>query len=496
MCVHLFRMRSFLILALAYLMLLQIPLVSAYDDDGVHDEVHNVIIIGWDGALRDDVYQMLNRGELPNLKALIDEGGLVNITVIDHHTDTMPGWAQVLTGYRWWRIGIYSNKIFFHFAIPDGYTVFERVKAYFGNERVYTAMITGKERPIVQPKAALPNQTGFPYHNALPEIDEFYPMGAPANETGPKMLQALDNWRKSGREFFFGFFQFREPDTEGHAYGEGSSEYLEAIRTCDLWTGRIINKLKSMGVYNNTFIYVTTDHGFNRGTNRHRNAPWSWLATNDPRVKRNEDKSWCDLVDIAPTALYGMGVNLSEINPPLDGYPLQEDLPRVIEWYRKIIFEDSELPTVSITYPEDGAVITTEKPTVNIEFSASDENLIVVVLVIDDELKEIYELCKKGNWTQNAITELDASYEWNIQDVFEGTHTITVYAFDEGPNPLPPESGLGEWPKEGIPVKSQITVTIKRIRSIQPLLTIIVVLTIMAVACLVSYFLVKLVKKR
>ena len=102
----------------------------------------NVILLGWDGVQRNHLYELLNRNELPNTKTLINEGHIVNITITDHSTDTKGGWSQVLTGYRWWKTGVYSNEYWFN-SIPASFTILERVENKFGKENIVTAFITG-----------------------------------------------------------------------------------------------------------------------------------------------------------------------------------------------------------------------------------------------------------------------------------------------------------------------------------------------------------------
>ncbi len=94
-------------------------------------EAKNVILIGWDGVQRNHLLELLNRSLLPNLAGFANAGVLKNITVMDHRTDTKAGWTQILTGYKWWRIGVFSNVYWFH-SIPAGYTIHERVENYFG----------------------------------------------------------------------------------------------------------------------------------------------------------------------------------------------------------------------------------------------------------------------------------------------------------------------------------------------------------------------------
>jgi hypothetical protein len=57
------------------------------------------------------------------------------------------------------------------------------------------------------------------------------------------------------------------------------------------------------------------------------NAPFVFLATNDPIVKPNGDRA-----DITPTILKRFGLDLSKIEPPLDGIPL--DIPEKVRYTR------------------------------------------------------------------------------------------------------------------------------------------------------------------
>ena len=78
-----------------------------------------------------------------------------------------------------------------------------------------------------------------------------------------------------------------------------------------------MERLKALQLYDKTLIYVTADHGFDEGRKGHADAPYVFLATNDPKVMRRGERA-----DIAPTILERFGLDLSKIEPPLDGHPL------------------------------------------------------------------------------------------------------------------------------------------------------------------------------
>lgn len=360
----------------------------------------NVILIGWDGAQRAHVQECLQRGELPALKALAEEGALVDIDVITGATDTKAGWTQILTGYHPEVTGVYSNSRYRD--VPEGLSIFERLKKHFGPDFVCVAVIgkRGNVGEILPPvkrevsdeeaglilkrqqqarerekarkaakaqQAALeqekseqpPVTTEKPARQALRQklrqtiesaerqvmlrqavrgqiIEEggkkylvfggspYYTMhkacdvweyGLVADDkVGSRTLELLEKYKD--RPFFF-FVHFASVDANGHRYGENSKEYNDALISNDLWTGKIIAKLKELGLYDKTLIYVTADHGFNEGERGHSYAPFIFLASNDPMVKRSGMRQ-----DIAPTILDRFGVDTSKLEPPLDGEPL------------------------------------------------------------------------------------------------------------------------------------------------------------------------------
>jgi len=322
----------------------------------------SIVLIGWDGAQRDHLKEMIARNEVPNLMALAKEGALVDMDVTAGATDTKAGWTQILTGYVPEKSGVFSNGKYQ--PIPVGYTVFERLEAFFGPDNIVTIAIIGKKghvdadgpqripferwaqqqrrrtrggqpATVPEPKAGMPVRDGGqiveengalyvsfpgkPYFNTKDHMDMFL-NGLVLNErVGTTAIQNLEKYKD--QRFFF-FIHFAEPDHAGHASGENSQEYTDAIKSDDEWTGKIIAKLKELGLYDQTLVYVTADHGFNEGAKGHSYAPYVFLATNDKTVNRNGNR-----MDVTPTILKRFGLDLSKIEPKLDGIPLDELAP-------------------------------------------------------------------------------------------------------------------------------------------------------------------------
>ncbi|MFH1619538.1 MAG: alkaline phosphatase family protein [bacterium] len=315
--------------------------------------IRNVVLIGWDGCQRSHMEDLLRAGSLPNLKKLIDEGGYVHTRVTTGATVTKPGWAEILTGYSAERLKITSNRNFA--PIPRGYTVFERFKdisygkmavifiggkinniGHRGPHKICKNCITrdpithlktfhwDENAPQVRsvptagggPQRWVPRE-GEPYFNVHPVLDCHKTALGSAEHVGPEALSALESFK--GRPFF-AFFHFEEPDEQGHVYGENSREYSEAIRTADVWLGRIVAKLRRSGIYETTAVFVVSDHGMDEDGNEHFNAPETFLVTNLKKKLRSGDRK-----DVTPTLLQSLGINADKFRPRLEGRSLIDD---------------------------------------------------------------------------------------------------------------------------------------------------------------------------
>jgi predicted AlkP superfamily pyrophosphatase or phosphodiesterase len=321
------------------------------------DIPQGVMLIGWDGAQRNHVKEMMAQNELPNLEALAKDGTMVDIDVVSGVTDTAAGWSQILTGYISDKTGVYSDKIYQ--PIPEGYTIFERLEDFFGPENIQTAAIISKTNYYLGSRSPfkIPYVTWREEQEDQKKIDNSKPGpddlqgGKIVEENGEKFVQiqggpyrhvkdhadlfvnglgenekvglrAIDQLEKCGDKRFFFFIHFGQVDKAGHKYGENSQEYSDGLKLDDLWTGKIIDKLKELGIYDKTLVYVTADHGFDEGKKSHTYAPYIFLATNDKKVDRSGTRE-----DIAPTVLKRFGLDMSKIEPRLDGIPLDETAP-------------------------------------------------------------------------------------------------------------------------------------------------------------------------
>jgi hypothetical protein len=304
----------------------------------------NVVLIGWDSADRDRVWECLGRGELPNTAKLIEEGGIIAIDHIDGEslTVTKSGWTQVLTGYGCDTTGVCSNAKYRQ--LPKGWTIYERLKKHFGSDNFVTVAAVGKQH--IGPTTI--------FGICEKSMDEFVsPEGKwmHDDEVASRTLEFLGKYQyKPYRDKpFLSFTMLGDLDLNGHVYGENSTEYHDALLHCDTLLGDIVAKLKELGLYDDTMVYITSDHGhdgtpreetseFYRGATFnglpyiyfHHGCPNVFLATNDPGITRNgaypSKTPAGTLLDIAPTILTRFGLDLDRIYPPLYGSPLVEQI--------------------------------------------------------------------------------------------------------------------------------------------------------------------------
>lgn len=315
------------------------------------NKFENMILIGWDGVQRNHLKELIDEDKIPNFKKIFLESGNCAETIITTgETSTKPGWAEILTGYSPSKTGVFSNIDYK--PIPEGYTVFERLEEYFGDNNITTLFISGKgnntsaigphkfcsncainynkkgealeyfdgdinklvpynigELPVIE------TREGGPYFITKNNIDEY------VNDLGVSenvFDKASGFLKKYSQDRFFMFMHFVEPDMLAHHYGENSSEYGQSMIYLDGLLGDLITKLKELNISDKTIIYLTTDHGINEGEYKHDFAPETFLCSSEKKIENSSG----DRKDITPTILLRYGLDINEIKPPLDGKSL------------------------------------------------------------------------------------------------------------------------------------------------------------------------------
>ncbi len=378
-------------------------------------EKPNIILFSWDGFQRNHLLELLNNGSLPNLQSFIDQGSFLNLTVIDYVTQTKPGHAQMLTGYRGEHTGVYSNALLLH-PIPRGYTLLERLEEYYGEDDIATSMITGK---LTNVHPVFVDTTEGLDFVSIENVSSYL--------AGPKMLRFLEDHKN---DHFAAFFHFAEPDIQGHEFGENSVEYGWGAMSCDYWLQKVLDKLEELELADNTLVYVTTDHGFNENEMRHRSDPDIWIASNDLSLRVNTNDTRGNMIDITPTIFYALGIDYTKYRPPLEGYPLQESLPEEAS-LRIIVMNDTASPIIAWKYGFNRIEIK-EGEKVHLRFNVSDSNLRNSYLLHDDVLVEVFY--PEDEYDINGTISREIDYMFDSSTTDKKYHEIELITFDEREN--------------------------------------------------------------
>lgn len=318
---------------------------SAFNaETALEKNFENVVLIGWDGCDRNRVSELLSAGHLPYLQALAKDGHFLPVAVRGT-TDSVAGWSEILTGYGPEVTGVFSGQKYT--PIPEALSPFPKLKRAWQlrGKQLFCAAILAKPGSFgntnlpTQPPTATPPTTatnvgstepnrvanGTRTANSNPGVAAYFwrtvdvwVSGAGSNAQVAQLAIELIESHRSGP--FFIFVHFAEADTAGHAYGEQSEQYKAGISNNDYWTGRVIDKLRVLGLLDNTLVIVTTDHGFNRGTKAHTNAPDAFLVTNDPLIRTPGTRA-----DIMPTIFDRLRIDKALVTPPFTGKTLASE---------------------------------------------------------------------------------------------------------------------------------------------------------------------------
>ena len=248
-----------------------------------------VILIEWDGAQRNHFLELYDGDQLPNLKAMVEAGGLLRTDLIintetclegsgdGYDLETGPANAAMHTGYGYPVMQNQDNR--YPNPIPAGLTFYERLKQAY--PEVKTGLVSNRCQDF-WPLPAL--------ENAQLTMDYWWDMYSRNAIVTAKVNEFLGLYSSSP---FFLFIHYVTPDNAGHALGENSAEYTNTTMDADTQLGLILAKLSDLGIAGSTTVLVTTDHGFDEDGFDHEACTDDnrdiWIAANDSVVIGNFD---------------------------------------------------------------------------------------------------------------------------------------------------------------------------------------------------------------
>jgi predicted AlkP superfamily pyrophosphatase or phosphodiesterase len=162
------------------------------------------------------------------------------------------------------------------------------------------------------------------------------------------MSIAIDLLREN--DFYFIAIYDPVPDHMGHSYGSSSPEYREAIEDADYHIGRLVENLKELGVYENTLIVITPDHGM---TGRSHSGGYEtdmriFSIWHGPGVKQGYDMADSIYIPVYGTYVAHRIIDIAPTIAELVGLRPPENSEGEIIWQ---IFRD-EVPTGEVSSDE------------------------------------------------------------------------------------------------------------------------------------------------
>ncbi|MFA9407860.1 MAG: ectonucleotide pyrophosphatase/phosphodiesterase [Candidatus Dadabacteria bacterium] len=258
------------------------------------------LVITIDG-LRADAIAKANA---PNLTDLIKEGSYTPSAKTVDPPKTLPSHTSLVTG-----LVPKKHLTFINEWIEDmGYVEFDTIFTLAKKEGFSTAMFVGKDKL---------NFIAVPKSIDKLEVVEYSPTSV------KEISNSFISYMKENKPRMT-LIHFPEPDITGHKQGWMSEEYLNALQRVDTELGNIINELKQAGIYEKTFLVITSDHGGKGKTHKGDHPDVTtipWLAVGEGVKQDYSIKEKVYIYDTAPTVLKTLG-----ISPPqnIDGRVLEE----------------------------------------------------------------------------------------------------------------------------------------------------------------------------
>jgi arylsulfatase A-like enzyme len=113
----------------------------------------------------------------------------------------------------------------------------------------------------------------------------------------------------------FTFIHLDHVDHAGHEYGHGTLEYYKSVEKADSLIGVVITALKNAGIFDNTVVLVTSDHG-GKGKGHGGDSPEEktipWIIAGPGIAAGKTISGHIDTYDTAPTLAYILSLNVPD----------------------------------------------------------------------------------------------------------------------------------------------------------------------------------------
>ncbi|NOT05291.1 MAG: sulfatase-like hydrolase/transferase [Anaerolineales bacterium] len=262
--------------------------------------ISRVLIVTFDGLRPDAIAE----AKMTNVMALMQSGAYTLNAQTILPSSTLPSHASMLTGMCPSKHIVRWNE----YVPENGYARGTDIFDLAHGAGLQTAMVVGKEklRQVTEPAST----DFFAFIDETDKIDDFTTVTRLAIEQVKVGFNLM-------------LVHFPDGDLAGHDEGWMSRAQLKAYAKDDRSFGLILQALKDRGMYEDTIIIVTADHGghdSSHGTDAPEDMTIPWIISG-PRVYPSQLTTPVHTMDTAATAAFVLGLPLP---PEWDGVPVFE----------------------------------------------------------------------------------------------------------------------------------------------------------------------------
>ena len=275
-------------------------------------KISRVLIVTFDGLRPDAIAE----ADMVNVMALMQNGAYTLNAQTISPSSTLPSHASMLTGMCPSKHIVRWNE----YVPENGYARGTDIFDLAHGAGLQTAMAVGKEklRQVTEPAST----DFFAFIDETDKIDDFTTVTRLAIEQVKVGFNLM-------------FVHFPDGDLAGHDEGWMSRAQLKAYAKDDRSFGLILQALRDRGMYEDTIIIVTADHGghdTSHGSDAPEDMTIPWVISG-PRVLPAQLITPVHTMDTAATAAFVLGLPLP---PEWDGVPVFEAFGLLIPPWRDV----------------------------------------------------------------------------------------------------------------------------------------------------------------